>query len=123
MPRQLHRHRGEHPYAGPARQFGHHDTDQAAQPSRATLIALQHTRNLLTKRPSAAIGRADQAPDPDHELHSTGINGDIIDEPLVIAMNPHRRGPAIRTAHRARRRPRPDPNSVSLVDNLVHDQR
>ena len=53
--------------------------------------------DLLTERPLAAVGRADQTTDPDHDQHPPRVEADIINLPLVIPMHPNRRGPAART--------------------------
>ena len=68
-------------------------------------------------------GRAHQAADPDHDQHPTRIDGHVIDEPFVIAMYPHERGPTIRAGRRASRGPRTDPDPLTLVGYLVHHQR
>ena len=122
MTRHEHAQRGQDACAGPAGQFPHHYADLGCQPRRAALITLKNPGQLFPKRPAAATRGAHQAAysHPDHDL--AGIDRQVGDRPLVIAVHPCRRYSTIRARHRTRGCPRVYSDQFAFALYTINDQ-
>jgi hypothetical protein len=123
VPRQPHRQGGQHPSPGTARQFPHDRADLGRQARRPSLVTLQHARDLLPERLQAATSRAHKATNPHGHQHTARVQRHIRQRTNVVAVHPRRERTAPWTGSRRIRRPRLDPDPVTLIRHVLHDER